>query len=101
LSKRDPLRWPHKVPARDFEEADTVTIKVSDTGKGISPENINQIFDPFFTTKEKGTGLGLSIVHGIVKEHRGTIDVESKLGEGTSFYISMPLQKQSQGIANR
>ncbi|MGR3311624.1 MAG: GAF domain-containing sensor histidine kinase [Candidatus Brocadiales bacterium] len=91
--KKDPMRWPHKVPARDFEDADTVTIKVSDTGTGVSPENINQIFDPFFTTKQKGSGLGLSIVHGIVEEHRGTIDVESTEGKGTSFYISLQLLK--------
>jgi PAS domain S-box-containing protein len=94
FSKKDTMRWPHKIPARDFEEADTVTIKVSDTGKGIPPENVNQIFDPFFTTKEKGSGLGLSIVHTMVKEHRGTIDVESKVGEGTCFNINLPLLKQ-------
>ena len=93
FTKKDPFRWPHRVLAKNFEEADMVTITVSDTGKGISLEDINQIFDPFFTTKEKGSGLGLSIVHGIVEEHRGTIDVESKLGEGTSFYIFLPLPK--------
>lgn len=93
FTKKDPFRWPHRVLAKNFEEADMVTITVSDTGKGISPEDINQIFDPFFTTKEKGSGLGLSIVHGIVEEHHGAIDVESRLGEGTSFYIFMPLPK--------
>lgn len=100
LFKRDSLRWPHKVPAGDFGEADTVTIKVSDTGKGIPPENISQIFDPFFTTKVKGSGLGLSVVHGIIEEHQGTIDVDSRVGEGTSFYVSFPLPKHDAKNAN-
>ncbi len=67
-------------------------LKISDTGKGISPEIQERIFDPFFTTKkrENGTGLGLSTVHGIVKNHKGNIFVESKEGEGTTFTILFP-----------
>ncbi|MHC5039212.1 MAG: sensor histidine kinase, partial [Planctomycetota bacterium] len=55
-----------------------------------------KIFDPFFTTKEvgKGTGLGLSICHGIIKEHRGAIRVESKAGEGTQFTVELPLPRE-------
>ena len=60
---------------------------------GMSEDMLSKIFDPFFTTKEvgKGTGLGLSITYGIVKRHRGTIQVKSKLGRGTTFDINLPL----------
>ncbi len=70
-----------------------VRVNVSDTGPGIAQENIDQIFDPFFTTKAtgKGTGLGLSIVYAIVKEHGGYIEVASKLGEGTTFSVYLPV----------
>ncbi len=66
---------------------------ISDTGVGISPENIDRVFDPYFTTKEKGkgTGLGLAVVHGIVKSHGGAILVESQMGKGTRFEVYLPL----------
>ena len=66
---------------------------ISDTGPGISQEHLDQIFDPFFTTKEtgKGTGLGLSIVYGIIQKHGGYIEVTSKLGEGTTFSVYLPV----------
>jgi two-component system, NtrC family, sensor kinase len=69
-----------------------IVIKITDTGMGISKDNLNKIFDPFFTTKEvgKGTGLGLSVSHGIIEKHNGTISVNSKQGEGTTFTISLP-----------
>jgi len=70
---------------------DTIELEVSDSGKGISEKDMARIFDPFFTTKESGTGLGLAITHGIIEQHGGTIDVESKLGQGTSFTIRLPL----------
>ena len=72
-----------------------VKIRVSDTGQGISPENMERIFDPYFTTKdiEKGTGLGLSVVHGIVTNYGGKIAVESELGKGTVFSIWLPAVK--------
>ena len=70
-----------------------VEIKISDTGKGIPEKNLSKIFDPFFTTKPvgQGTGLGLNIVYGIIKKHKGTIEVESKVGEGTTFTIRIPV----------
>ncbi|MDH4137441.1 MAG: ATP-binding protein, partial [Anaerolineae bacterium] len=67
----------------------------ADTGTGIPSENLQNIFDPFFTTKEvgEGTGLGLSVSYGIVKAHGGDIEVESQVGEGTTFVIKLPLDK--------
>ncbi len=71
-----------------------VKISISDTGKGIPKENISKIFDPFFTTKDvgKGTGLGLNVSYNIVKKHKGTIDVESEVGKGTTFTIRIPIE---------
>jgi signal transduction histidine kinase len=66
-----------------------IVVEITDNGSGITKENISKLFDPFFTTKDvgKGTGLGLSISLGIVEKHNGTIEVESKEGEGTTFII--------------
>jgi signal transduction histidine kinase len=67
-------------------------ISISDTGKGITKKDLEHIFDPFYTTKENGTGLGMSIIYGIIKEHKGTIEVESKEDKGTIFIIKLPLE---------
>lgn len=69
-----------------------LTLRVRDTGAGIAPENLSRIFDPFFTTKPEGegTGLGLSTAYGIVRRHRGQIQVESAVGVGTTFTITLP-----------
>jgi PAS domain S-box-containing protein len=69
-----------------------VVIEVQDTGIGIPEENRSRIFEPFFSTKtsEKGVGLGLAVVYGIITEHHGTIDVESKMGQGALFRVSFP-----------
>ena len=73
-----------------------IEIQIEDTGKGIAEDHLARLFDPFFTTKEKGTGLGLALVYGIVSKHKGTIDVKSELGKGTTFYINVPVLDQSE-----
>lgn len=81
----------------DCNNKETVTVKVTDTGSGISPEILEKIFDPFFTTKSpgQGTGLGLSVVYGIVSKHKGYIEVASKAGEGTTFSVTFPRLNES------
>jgi signal transduction histidine kinase len=73
-----------------------VRLTIRDTGVGMTPEIMERIFDPFFTTKEmgRGTGLGLASVYGIIKGHGGYIDVESKEGQGTTFYLYLPCIKR-------
>jgi two-component system NtrC family sensor kinase len=68
-----------------------VVIIVKDTGQGLNENDLDRIFDPFFTTKESGNGLGLAITHGIIEQHHGTIDVNSKIGQGTTFTVSLPV----------
>jgi PAS domain S-box-containing protein len=74
-----------------------VEIRFSDTGRGIPPEHLPKIFDPFFTTMPvgKGIGLGLSISYSIVQQHRGTIEVESRVGQGTTFTVRLPVTANS------
>ncbi len=81
------------IRVRTWLEGDAVCVAVSDSGSGISAENLKRIFDPFFTTKEvgKGTGLGLSISYDIIKKHQGEILVESELGKGTTFTVKVPV----------
>ena len=68
----------------------SVKIEVSDTGQGISPDDLDKVFDPFFTTKEKGTGLGLAISFNIIKKHHGDVEVKSEKDKGTTFIITLP-----------
>ncbi len=77
-------------------DSDDVEIEISDNGKGIAPEFLDHIFDPFFTTKgDSGTGLGLWVSYGIIKNHGGMIRVESSVGAGTAFFITLPSCKKS------
>jgi PAS domain S-box-containing protein len=71
-----------------------VTISFIDSGHGIAPEQIGQLFEPYFTTKQNGTGLGLMIVQRIVREHGGTIEVESDRDRGTTFRIKLPIHEK-------
>jgi PAS domain S-box-containing protein len=77
-------------------EADETFVIVSfiDSGAGIAPEEIGQLFEPYFTTKKAGTGLGLMIVQRIVREHGGTIEIESDKGRGTTFRIKLPIHEK-------
>jgi signal transduction histidine kinase/ActR/RegA family two-component response regulator len=74
------------------EERGAIEIAVSDTGTGMSPEIRSRIFDPFFTTKgTSGMGLGLAVCYGIIQRHEGTIEIESEVGNGTTFRIRLPI----------
>jgi signal transduction histidine kinase len=79
------------IASRPGKSGDSVEISVIDTGRGIPPEFLPHIFDPFFSTKgEGGTGLGLSVSYGIIKNHKGEIRVESKVGVGTTITVELP-----------
>jgi len=92
------IEGPGRVEVAVFarEDSEDAVVTVSDTGRGIPAEHLPNIFRPFYTTKGDGTGLGLSLAKRIVEEHHGRIEVESKLGKGTTFSVSLPLR---QGVA--
>jgi signal transduction histidine kinase len=81
------------ITIRTRPEQDTVVIEVEDNGSGIKPEHLPRIFDPFFTTKAvgEGTGLGLSVSYGIVRDHGGSITVDSQVGRGSRFTVRIPI----------
>jgi len=74
-----------------WDDSKNIYAKISDTGCGIPPEVLPKIFDPFFTTNKKGIGLGLSVSYNIIKRNQGDIRVESKVGEGASFTVQLPI----------
>ncbi|HWZ99473.1 MAG TPA: ATP-binding protein [Candidatus Dormibacteraeota bacterium] len=82
---------------RTSENDGKVRIEISDTGKGLTPEECSRLFTPYYTTKQLGTGLGLAIVQSIVSDHHGTISVSSEEGRGTAFRIDLP-QHQSNAL---
>ena len=92
LNARDAMERGGTLSVSTGQSAAGVRVVVTDTGSGIAPENVARIFDPFFTTKaaKRGTGLGLCVSYGIVREHGGAIEVESKLGQGTRFVLTFP-----------
>lgn len=75
-------------------------VRVSDSGRGMSGDDLGRVFERFFTTKDSGSGIGLSVVISSVEEHGGVLEVESTLGEGTSFTISLPSNRQSESMEN-
>ncbi len=81
-----------KITIATYANTDNIYLIISDTGYGITKNDIDQIFDPLFSTKEKRFGMGLPLVKRIVEEHMGKIGVESRLGEGTEFKIKFPLR---------
>jgi signal transduction histidine kinase len=78
---------------RSYIEEEMAQVEVTDTGCGISPENMKKLFAPFFSTKTKGTGLGLAAVQRILERHKGKVKVRSRVGQGTTFIVSLPLAK--------
>ena len=88
---------PGKLTVRTRRVEGGVKVEISDTGPGISPENLSRIFDPFFTTKEvgQGAGLGLSICYGIVQEHHGRIWAESGRAEGSTIHVELPVSMEA------
>ncbi len=86
----EPVRRAH--PETGGEPREYLAVRVQDSGTGIAPEDLERVFDPFFTTKGvgRGSGLGMSVAYGIVREHDGWIDVESRVGEGTRVTVYLP-----------
>ena len=93
LNARDAMPNGGTLAIRTWAADRAIRIEIADSGTGIASEHLSRIYDPFFTTKapKKGTGLGLSVTYGIVREHGGTIEVESEIGQGTRFTIELPL----------
>jgi len=91
-----------KVKVSTLDRKDNVVVMVEDNGVGISTENLGKIFSPFFTTKPvgEGTGLGLAITQGIIEKHNGTIEVESELGKGTKFTVTIPTKNRGEPPKN-
>jgi len=90
-----------KHPERGGEPAPCLAIGFADTGTGIPEADRSRVFDPFFTTKDpgRGTGLGLSVSYGIIEEHGGWLDLQSRVGEGTCFTVHLPVEPATSGAA--
>jgi two-component system nitrogen regulation sensor histidine kinase NtrY len=84
---------------RTTEHEGNVRIEVSDTGKGLTPEECSRLFTPYYTTKVQGTGLGLAIIQSVISDHHGTISVSSDEGHGTTFRIELPQRQSAQRLA--
>ena len=98
INARDAMPRGGRIFISSMLEGFNVTVRFSDTGSGITQENIDKIFQPFFTTKGegKGTGLGLAISRNIIAQHQGHIRVESELNKGTTFIITLPIRRALQ-----
>ncbi len=97
LNARDAMEKGGVLRVSSRNRAHGVSVEVRDNGAGIPPEHLHRIFDPFFTTKaaRRGTGLGLSVTYGIVREHGGDIEVESRPGQGACFRLEFPLTRKA------
>ncbi|MCB0751220.1 MAG: hypothetical protein KDC52_07085, partial [Ignavibacteriae bacterium] len=89
-----------EVLVRLFLNNNVLNLEIHDSGSGIKSENLSKLFVPFFTTKKigKGTGLGLAISYGIVKMHKGNIEVKSTVGGGSTFTVQLPIQQEIKKI---
>ena len=76
------------------DESGRARVEITDTGRGIAPEDISKVFEPYYSTKETGTGLGLAIVKKVIEDHGGTVSVRSKLGGGTTFTVILPTKTE-------
>ena len=86
------------ITIKTWRDGNFVHVRITDSGKGIEPESLGRLFDPGFTTKGVGvgTGLGLSISYKIIEQHKGSIEVESEVGRGTSLTIRIPIEASGQ-----
>jgi signal transduction histidine kinase len=96
INAADAMKGRGTLTTKTFNSADKdkIVIEFRDTGEGIPEDILPRIFDPFFTTKAvgEGTGLGLSMSYGIVKEHKGSIEVDTTVGSGTTFRVVLPVE---------
>lgn len=95
INALDAIHGNGTIKVKSYHDKDFVKVEITDNGTGMNDETIEKIFDPFFTTKEvgKGTGLGLSVSYGIIKKMNGSIEVKSKLNEGSTFTVKLPVEK--------
>jgi len=100
LNSIDAMGKPGRITISTVQVNGHLNIAFSDNGPGISKKNLTRIFDPFFTTKSNGTGLGLSVVHTIIREHGGSVEVESEVGKGTTIRMSLPFAKAMEAVGS-
>ena len=81
-----------KIKTEVDEDSSTISVNIEDTGCGIPEESINKIFIPYYTSKQHGTGLGMPVVRNIVEKINGEIRIESEVGKGTTFTVSLPIE---------
>jgi len=87
-----------RLRVQTVQKGNELLLKISDTGVGIPDEHMDKIFEPYFTTKDFGSGLGLTLVYKILKEHMGDIEINSKVGEGTSITLSFPVPQKEKRL---
>ena len=92
LNALQAIDGPGRVTVTVKRQAEFASVEVADNGRGIAPEHLPSIFRPFYTTKGDGTGLGLPLARRVVEDHHGTIEVSSRVGEGSKFVVKLPLQ---------
>jgi hypothetical protein len=101
MNARDAMPRGGQLTIATVTENSTVHVEVSDNGVGIPADHLNKIFDPFFTTKatSRGTGLGLAVTYGIIREHSGSIQVDSVVGRGTTFRLEFPAVRKPVNVS--